>query len=87
MMFWYGNGMNGWGYVLMAVGMVLLWGLLVLAVMASIRYLRRREQATASRPAAEQVLAERFAHGDGDEPEYRQRLDVLHGSARSDVSS
>ena len=32
-----------------------------------------------SRPVAEQALAERFARGDIDEPEYRQRLDVLRG--------
>ncbi|WP_406097584.1 SHOCT domain-containing protein [Kitasatospora purpeofusca] len=31
-------------------------------------------------PAAEQVLAERFARGEIDAEEYRHRLDVLRGS-------
>lgn len=83
MMNWYGNSMSGWGYALMAVGTVLFWGLLVLGVVALIRYLGRRDRPTDTRPAAEHVLAERFARGDIDESEYRQRLDVLRSGAPS----
>jgi putative membrane protein len=86
MMFWYGNGVNGWGYALMAVGMVVFWGLLILAVVALVRYPGRAAQSTAPRLDAEQVLAERFARGDIDEPEYRQRLDVLRDDVGSELT-
>ena len=37
-------------------------------------------------PAAEQVLAERFARGEIDADEYRQRLDMLRRAGRSAVA-
>lgn len=84
MMYWYGNGMGGWGYALMTVSMVLFWGLVILGVVALIRYLTRAPQhrgnARASRPTPEQLLAERFARGEIDEQEYQSRLATLHGS-------
>jgi putative membrane protein len=61
----------------MAAGMVVFLALLVLGVVGLIRYLGRMDRSLATRPVAEQVLAERFARGDIDEPEYRQCLDVL----------
>jgi putative membrane protein len=41
MMWWYGNGMNAWGYTLMTVSMMLFWGLVIFGVIASVRYLAR----------------------------------------------
>ena len=85
MMWWYGNGsgMDGWGYALMTVSMVLFWGLVIYGVIAMVRYLGRQDRSVAAtRPTAEQVLAERFAHGQIDEQEYRERLDVLRGGPR-----
>jgi len=91
MMYWYGDHMSGWGYGLGIAGMVLFWGLLIVAVVAAVRYLGRGRQerfppeppAPAPRPAgAEQVLAERFARGEIDADEYRQRLDILHEGGR-----
>lgn len=82
MMWWYGNGngMDGWGYALMTVSMVLFWGLVIFGVIALVRYLGRQDRSVvAPRPTPEQVLAERFAHGHIDEPEYRELLDVLRG--------
>jgi len=82
MMGWYGSGMGGWGFVLMSVSTVLFWGLVVFGIVALIRYTGRGAQAgTAVRPpsAPNQVLAERFARGEIDEDEYRQRLRVLGG--------
>ena len=77
-MYPYGEHMSGWGYALGIIGMVLFWAVLVLAIAASIRYLDRRRHETLppppSPPTAEQVLAERFAHGEIDADEYRQRL-------------
>ena len=79
MMWWYGNGngMDGWGYGLMTVSMVLFWGLVIYGVITLIRYLARQDRSVAARPSPEQLLAERFAHGQIDEQEYRQRLDAL----------
>jgi len=86
-MWWYGNGngngIDGWGYALMTVSMVLFWGLVIFAVVAFVRRSSRGDQSVAAaRPTAEQLLAERFARGDIDEHEYRERLDALRGGPR-----
>lgn len=89
MMFWYGNGMAGWGYAVMTVSIVLFWGLVILGVVALIRYLARPSQRSdegeraAPRPTPEQLLAERFARGEIDEREYQDRLAALRGSPHS----
>ena len=87
MMNWYGNGMNGWGYGLMMVGMLLFWVLVVAAVVVAVRYLGNHDGRTSNAPPAqrtpEQILAERFAHGDIDDQEYRQRADVLRSRTNS----
>jgi putative membrane protein len=82
MMWWYGNGMDGWGYALMTVSVLLFWGLVVFGVIAWVRHVGRQDRSIGARPTPEQVLAERFAHGQIDEQEYRQRLDVLRGGPR-----
>jgi putative membrane protein len=73
MMFWYGNGINGWGYALMAVSMIAFWGLVVAAVF----YLVPTGQASA-RATPAQILAERFARGEITEEEYRRHFDTVH---------
>jgi putative membrane protein len=87
MMFWYGNGMNGWGYVLMSVSMVLFWALVIAGVVALVRYVGRSSQPTpdsgATRPTPQQVLAERFARGDIDDEEYRRRLETLRADTQT----
>jgi putative membrane protein len=87
MMFWWGPGMNGWGYALMSVSMVLFWGVVILGIVALVRYLGRSSQsapdAGAARPSAEQVLVERFARGEIDEPEYASRLAALRDRQQS----
>lgn len=81
MMWGYGGPMGLWGFVFGAIGMVLFWGLVILAIIALIRYLtnRTRPRAGTTPPptSAEQVLAERYARGEIDETEYRRRLDTL----------
>jgi putative membrane protein len=85
-MMWYGG--DGWGWVswiLMTVGMVAFWALVITAVVLAIRYLTGPRGSAAnppsSRQAAEAVLAERFARGEINDDEYRQRLALLreHG--------
>jgi putative membrane protein len=83
MMFWYGDGLAGWGAPVMAMGMVLVWWLVGLGVYLLVRRLHRDDRPAAPRPTPEQVLAERFAHGDIDEADYRRRVDVLTGGRRT----
>ena len=86
-MYPYGEHMSGWGYALGITGMVLFWVVLVLAIALAVRYLDRRRGASLlpppPRPTAEQVLAGRFARGEIDADEYRQRLDTLRQAGRS----
>jgi len=87
MMFWRGEGMNGWGYAYMSVTMVLFWGVVILGIVALLRHLSRSGQSGGAgdlpRPTAEQVLAERFARGEIDEQEYQSRLAALHGAQQT----
>lgn len=82
-MMWYGDGMSGWGFVLMAVTTVVFWGVLIAGGIAAFRYLNRTPGNPGSgetRPTREQLLAERFARGEIDEEEYRRRLDTLRAT-------
>ncbi|MGK8507190.1 SHOCT domain-containing protein [Nocardia asiatica] len=88
MMFWYGDeGMSGWGYALMTVGMVVFWVLVIAGVVLTVRYLAQPSapvgDAPIVRPSAEQVLAERFARGAIDADEYHHRLATLRGDIGS----
>lgn len=75
MMWDYGNHMSGWGWAFMAFGSVLFWVLIVIGVIALVRYLGRENDRSGL--SAEDVLAQRFARGEIDEAEYRHRLEVL----------
>jgi putative membrane protein len=81
MMYWYGDHMSGWGYALMTIGTVVFWALIIVGIVALIRYVGRSGQPTGTPPPAwpapEQVLADRFARGEIDEDEYRRRLETL----------
>jgi putative membrane protein len=84
MMFWYGDHTSGWGIALMSLGMIVFWGLLIFGF---VMLLRSNSGPAPDDPAVrrtpEQILAERFAHGEIDEAEYARRLDTLHGKART----
>lgn len=90
-MFWSDYDMSGWGYAGMVIGMVLFWALIIVGVIALVRYTAGPSPArTITEPprysdyyeTPEQLLAARFARGEIDETEYRQRLDVLHSTPR-----
>lgn len=82
-MFWYDHDMSGWGYAGMAVGMVLFWTLVIVGIIALVRFTiggpppRSVPQHPPYDITPEQVLAARFARGEIDEAEYQQRLGIL----------
>lgn len=76
-MHWYGDGIGGWGYALMAINMILFWGLIIVGVVALVRYLGRGTAGQPGTSGPERILAERFARGEIDEQEYQQRLQIL----------
>ena len=94
MMYFYGGQVGGWGYGLGILAMVLFWGALILVIVAMARYAGRDRRAgyppeppatPSGPPGAEEILAERFARGEIDADEYRERLDVLrHGSGQEE---
>ena len=86
MMDWYndGHGMSAWAWVASTVGTVVVLSLLVLGAVLLVRTSRRPSDGPApgsSPRSAEQILAERFARGEIDEEEYRQRLTTLKGTS------
>lgn len=81
-MYW-GNGMGGWGMVLMTVSTLLFWGLVIAGVVALVRYTRSGAPSSGASSEAttpQRILAERFARGEIDEEEYTRRLQVLGGA-------
>jgi putative membrane protein len=78
-MFWYGNGMNGWGYSVMTIGMVLFWAVAILGGVALLRHLLRPAPAARGN-TPEEVLAERFARGEIDDEEFDRRRKALRAS-------
>jgi putative membrane protein len=83
MMPWPDGGMSGEGWVLMAIGMVLFWGLIITGAVLLIRTMNRRTggRTLADRPSPGQLLAERFARGEIDEDEYQRRVATLAAAA------
>jgi putative membrane protein len=81
-MMYYGDHMSGWGWFAMSFSAVVFWGLLIVAIVLLVRHLHTGAPAQ-HRANPEQVLAERFARGEIDENEYRDRLAALRGSMRS----
>ena len=82
MMMWNGGDWGWASWILMTVGMVAFWALVITAVVLAVRYLAGSRGTDASlsgsgQAAAEGVLDQRFARGEIDENEYRQRLSLL----------
>lgn len=75
MVAWYWHAHDGGpGLWLWISWMVLFWG----ALLATAVYLiRRRPSGANAGPSAEDLLAERYARGEMDADEYRQRREVL----------
>ncbi|SHK75744.1 putative membrane protein [Pseudonocardia thermophila] len=89
MVWWHGPAMGGWGWALMVLAGVLLFapvaaGLIVVARGAG--GTREQDVEPGAADAPEEILARRFACGDIDADEYRERLAVLQaaGSRKDD---
>lgn len=80
-MYWWDDHIGVWGWALMTLSWIAFWALVILGLIALIRYLRSsgrdRESQPSGRPTPQQLLAERFARGEIDDEEYRRRLDTL----------
>jgi putative membrane protein len=75
--------MSGWGWVFMGVGSVLFWAALIVGIVVLVRHLNGSPLGRNNWPSAEDLLAQRFARGEIDETEYRQRLAVLADRGRN----
>ncbi|MGR3867471.1 SHOCT domain-containing protein [Streptomyces graminifolii] len=79
MTYWNQHGMSGWDWFAMSTGSVLLGAVLLTVAVLLVRgptHASRRRNSLAE-PSPERVLADRFARGEIDEDEYRNRLAVL----------
>lgn len=76
-------GYGGWvSWLGMGIGMTVFWGVIIVGVIALVRYLaapRERHGPGGRQGDPEQVLADRFARGEFEAEEYRQRREVLRG--------
>ncbi|NUS44545.1 MAG: SHOCT domain-containing protein [Mycobacteriaceae bacterium] len=77
-MFCYDHDVSGWGHPGMGVGMLLFWCVLIAGLVLLARCLMPSGRTGGSAGATpRQVLDERFARGEIDEQEYRNRLETL----------
>jgi putative membrane protein len=78
MMYWDGGWGGGW--ILMLLVMFSFWALVIVGVVALVRYTGRDTHppyAAGGRQSAEGILDERFARGEIGEEEYTRRRQVL----------
>lgn len=78
---WPGHGGASWGFLVMGLGMLLFAAVLLAGIVLLLRYLGPRRDAVPAKSSAERWLAERYARGEIDEQEYRQRMQALRGGA------
>jgi len=82
MMDWGDSGGWSWWWMLpMMLFMIVLVGAVIRGVVAVVRSTTSSGQAT--RPSAEGILNERFARGEIDAAEYRERISALHTTGRT----
>lgn len=80
MMYWDGHDMNGWGIAIAVISMALFWGAVIVGIVLLARAVGNKPQnrgVSSTLGRAESTLAERFARGEIDEVEYRNRLATL----------
>jgi putative membrane protein len=83
MMYWYGHGMSSWGYGLMAISMLLFWGLVIAAGTMFLRQYLGAQPAAFAQRTPEQVLVGGFARGDITHEDFVRHQDALHAQEAS----
>lgn len=85
-MMWSSGGWHWWAWVPMMLIMLGFWGVVVWVIVSLVRGTRSPNAVAGGNrsptESAERILAERYARGDIDAAEYRQRLDELRGDPR-----
>ncbi len=85
-MMWWNHGAWGAGdWFAMSLMMIVFWGLLIALIVWLVRSSSRSSHNSTAGPGtrsvtprADEVLAERFAHGDIDADEFGRRRELLH---------
>lgn len=81
MMWYWPHGLSWWGWLGMTAMMVIFWGLVILGLVALVRYYNpsgtRQTPYDQRSTTPESILAERFAGGEIDEQEYRRKREIL----------
>jgi putative membrane protein len=80
-MMWYSSGgMEWWGWLLGAMGMVAFWGVIIWAVWYFVTGQTRRPSQDSGSPGdARRILDERLARGEIDPDEYGHLRDLISG--------
>ncbi|WP_082817264.1 SHOCT domain-containing protein [Janibacter terrae] len=81
MMGWYNDGIGWFGWILMSFSMIAFWALVVYVVVALLRFGRTDQSQRSRGQEAIDILDQRFARGEIEEPEYRARSEILRTSA------
>lgn len=81
MMWDWGGGMQWWGWLLGALGMVVFWGLVMWAIWYFVIAVVRRPESERRTGDAKGMLDERLAKGEIDAEEYRRLRDLMTGKA------
>jgi putative membrane protein len=79
MMWYWGGGMQWWGWLLGALGMAVFWGLVIWAVWYLVGAVLRRPDVDRRTPDPKRILDERLAKGEIDADEYRRIRDLMTG--------
>lgn len=81
MMLWYDHTPGGWGYAGMAFVMLMFSALIVAGIVALVHFADDDQPSTHAaptpQPSAQQLLGIRFARGEIDDNEYREKLAIL----------
>ncbi len=76
MMWYWGNGVQWWGWLLMSIAMVAFWGVIVWAIWYLVSSIGRSPESP--RPTEpKRILDERLARGEIDADEYARLRDVM----------
>ena len=79
MWYWGNNGVDWWGWLLMALGMVVFWGFVIWAVWTFATSMTRRPDGRSGPGDPKRILDERLARGEIDPEEYRRLRDLIGG--------